>query len=305
MARDYSKYNVQGVGENLNKRQLVFEIVKDYVEKNKPSFDEITSVFKDEIQGSKGFIRKIGEVDDIKRFHTNNPLKINFGVEIVISNQWGSENILKFIELVESLGYIIEKNIKNTSSNSGGVSESSADTAGMNNSNSENKGINYYTFIRVYKDTNADEDYTLESSAVCKTNGKYVLYFSLSNDGDGVIDGWHFYDIKNNVFGGASSPYGFDEFTDADEEWIEEYDSFEDFGFDTNEIGGELDKMRIEFVEKYLNEKSKDNLLYEAAVPVSKIAQFKENNNSGYGEALVFEIGDKKILPELWADWID
>ena len=34
MARDYSKYNVKGVGENLNKRQLVFEIVKDYVEKN-------------------------------------------------------------------------------------------------------------------------------------------------------------------------------------------------------------------------------------------------------------------------------
>ena len=304
MARDYTKYNVDGIGENLNKRQLVFEIVKDYVEKNKPSFDELTAVFKDEIQGSKGFIRKAAKVEDPKRFNTKMPLKIKYGVEVVVSNQWGSENILKFIELVESLGYTVEKNIKKTSSNAGGFSESLPDTAGMSNSNGKNKGINYYTFIRVYKDANADGDYTLESSAVCKTNGKYVLYFSLSNDGDGVIDGWHFCDIKNNVFGGASSPYGFDEFTDADEEWIEEYDSFEDFGYDTNEIGNELDKMRIEFVEKYLNEKSKENLLYEAAVPVSKTSQFEENNNPFYGETLVFEIGDKKILPELWANWI-
>ena len=304
MARDYTKYKVKGLGENLNKRQLVFEIVKDYVEKIKPSYDELTAVFKDEIQGSKGFIRKAAKVEDPKRFNTKMPLKIKYGVEVVVSNQWGSENILKFIELVESLGYTVEKNIKKTSSNAGGFSESLPDTAGMSNSNGKNKGINYYTFIRVYKDANADGDYTLESSAVCKTNGKYVLYFSLSNDGDGVIDGWHFCDIKNNVFGGASSPYGFDEFTDADEEWIEEYDSFEDFGYDTNEIGNELDKMRIEFVEKYLNEKSKENLLYEAAVPVSKTSQFEENNNPFYGETLVFEIGDKKILPELWANWI-
>jgi hypothetical protein len=304
MERDYTKYTVKDLGEYLNKRQLVFQIVKDYIEKKKPSFDELKAVFKDEIQGSKGFIRKSANVVDPKRFNTKMPLKIKYGVEVVVSNQWGSENILKFIELVESLGYTVEKNIKNTSSNAGGFSESLPDTAGMNNSNGKNKGINYYTFIRVYKDANADGDYTLESSAVCKTNGKYVLYFGLSNDGDGVIDGWHFYDIKNNVFGGASSPYGFDEFTDADEEWIEEYDSFEDFGYDTYEIGNELDKMRIEFVEKYLNEKSKENLLYEAAVPVSKTSQFEENNNPFYGETLVFEIGDKKNLPELWANWI-
>ena len=50
--------------------------------------------------------------------------------------------------------------------------------------------------------------------------------------------------------------------------------------------------------------KAKENLLYEAAVPVSKTAQFKENNNPFFGQSLVFEIGDKKILPELWADWI-
>jgi hypothetical protein len=36
MARDYTKYTVAGLGENLNKRHLVFQIVKDWSAKNKP-----------------------------------------------------------------------------------------------------------------------------------------------------------------------------------------------------------------------------------------------------------------------------
>lgn len=107
MARDYTKYTVKGLGENLNKRQLVFEIVKDYVEKKKPSFDELTSVFKDEIQGSKGFIRKAAKVEDPKRFNTKMPLKIKFGVEVVVSNQWGSKNIDAFLSLAKKLKYKI------------------------------------------------------------------------------------------------------------------------------------------------------------------------------------------------------
>lgn len=30
MSRDYTKHTIEGIGENFNKRQLVFEIVKDY-----------------------------------------------------------------------------------------------------------------------------------------------------------------------------------------------------------------------------------------------------------------------------------
>ena len=107
MARDYTKYTVKGLGENLNKRQLVFEIVKDYVEKNKPSFDELTAIFKDEIQGSKGFIRKAAKVEDPKRFNTKMPLKIKYGVEVVVSNQWGSKNIDAFLSLAKKLKYKI------------------------------------------------------------------------------------------------------------------------------------------------------------------------------------------------------
>ena len=107
MARDYTKYTVKGLGENLNKRQLIFEIVKDYVEKKKPSFDELTSVFKDEIQGSKGFIRKAAKVEDPKRFNTKMPLKIKFGVDVVVSNQWGSKNMDAFLSLAKKLKYKI------------------------------------------------------------------------------------------------------------------------------------------------------------------------------------------------------
>ena len=35
MARDYTKYNVEGLGENLNKRQLVFNTINSWARKNK------------------------------------------------------------------------------------------------------------------------------------------------------------------------------------------------------------------------------------------------------------------------------
>ena len=108
MARDYTKYTVEGLAENLNKRQLVFEIVKDYAAKNKPSFEELQKVFPDEIQGGKGFIRKVSEVKDSKRFNMKEPLSIKNGMHVVVSNQWG-ENISNFIVLVEALGYIVSE----------------------------------------------------------------------------------------------------------------------------------------------------------------------------------------------------
>ena len=58
MARDYTKYNVEGLGENFNKRKLVFTIVKDWIEKNNPSLEELQNAFPDELQGKKGIVRK-------------------------------------------------------------------------------------------------------------------------------------------------------------------------------------------------------------------------------------------------------
>jgi len=103
MSRDYTKYNVEGLGENLNKRKLVFTILKDYVEKNNPSFEELQSTFPDELQGSNGVIKKESEVTDSKRYNMREPLKIKNGVRVVVSNQWGA-NIEDFINAAKKVG---------------------------------------------------------------------------------------------------------------------------------------------------------------------------------------------------------
>lgn len=108
MAKDYTKYTVEGLGENLNKRKLVLTIIKDWTEKNKPSFEDLRAIFPDELQGSKGVVKRESEVDDPKRFDMKNPLKIKNGMHVVVSNQWG-ENIPSFIYVAEKLGYVVTK----------------------------------------------------------------------------------------------------------------------------------------------------------------------------------------------------
>lgn len=111
MSKNYTKYTVTGIGENLNKRKLVFEIVKDYAAKNNPSFEELQKVFSDEIQGSLGFIRKDSEVKDAKRYNMYKPLTIKNGINVVVSNQWG-ENIANFLAVAENLGYKVSSQIQ-------------------------------------------------------------------------------------------------------------------------------------------------------------------------------------------------
>jgi hypothetical protein len=118
MTRDYTKYTVEGLGENLNKRKLVFTLVKDWIEKNNPSFEELQKAFPDDVQGSKGFIRKESEVKDPKRFNMREPISIKNGMHIVVSNQWG-DNISNFKTQAEKLGYNVTANSgqNNTHSN--------------------------------------------------------------------------------------------------------------------------------------------------------------------------------------------
>jgi|TARA_B110000908_G_C10229471_1_gene439785 hypothetical protein len=109
LARDYTKYTIEGLGENMNKRQLVFAIVKNWAAKNNPSLEEIQAAFPTETQGSKGFIVKESEVKDAKRFNMEEPLSIKSGTKVVVSNQWGSKNIEPFLELVKRLRYDVKK----------------------------------------------------------------------------------------------------------------------------------------------------------------------------------------------------
>ena len=91
--------------------------VKDYVEK-KPSFEDLQKAFPDEVQGSKGFIRKESKVKDPKRFNMREPFKIKNGAHVVVSNQWGG-NIENFIKLSKSLGYMITSHTSNEEKDDG------------------------------------------------------------------------------------------------------------------------------------------------------------------------------------------
>ena len=102
MARDYTKYIVNNNSKPLSKRALALEIVRSYNTDNKPTFKKIKEIFPDEVQGSKGFIRKKSEEYDTKRFHEE-ALISSDNVKYLVSNQWGSKNISKLLKKGEIL----------------------------------------------------------------------------------------------------------------------------------------------------------------------------------------------------------
>jgi len=287
------EYQINGIDGVFEEGKLALAVLQDYCSKNECTFNELKAIFPDEVQGDKDYIkRKSGgntgvfdtlyEAEERERMSANedcfsiadcfvlhDPITIK-DATIAVSNQWGERNLPLFIEKAEAVGYTISLVA---------IEESSLATK-------------HYTYIKTFNSENSGKDYKLCESIVAQTNGKYTLSFHLDNDGDGVIDTYHFYDIKTKVKGVNGSAWDFEEFTDDEGEWLEKYESFEDFGYDSNEISETLYNMRLEFVKTYLNEKSQDDLLYSAAVPFDKRDILKEDVNSGN---LVFEEGDKNI----------
>ena len=107
MAKDYTKYNVEGIDGNFNKARLVQAIVKHYVENNVMLWDTILVTFPLELQGKKGVISKKSEVQKERDFYVDAPMTLQDGTEIVTCRQWGKHNIVHFIERATALGYEI------------------------------------------------------------------------------------------------------------------------------------------------------------------------------------------------------
>lgn len=107
MARDYSKFSIQDLGENFNKGQLVYQVVSSYVEDNALRWAEIKNIFPDDIQGSLGIVRQKSDIKDFKRYSKQSITTID-EVEFYVCNQWG-DNISKFVALATDLGYEISK----------------------------------------------------------------------------------------------------------------------------------------------------------------------------------------------------
>lgn len=114
MAKDYTKFSVSQLGNKLTKSGLVKVIVQDYINKNNSTFKEIINIFSDDLQGSTvGVIKKKLDIDTEKKFKGRyfelEPVYLSDGEIILISNQWGIDNISKFISKAEQLGYSIEQ----------------------------------------------------------------------------------------------------------------------------------------------------------------------------------------------------
>jgi hypothetical protein len=108
MAKDYSKYTIEDVAENLGKSKLAYAIIENYVSQNSVDFAILNAAFPNECQGGiHGVFRKKEDVMDFKRYYMHKPLKLIDGSTIVVSNQWGIDNIPGLIERANKLGYTI------------------------------------------------------------------------------------------------------------------------------------------------------------------------------------------------------
>mgnify|MGYP006148404635 CR=1 FL=1 len=108
MAKDYTKYTVDGIDGTFNKARLVQTIVTHYLENNTMLWDTILATFPHDLQGKKGVICKALEVEKDRDFYVDAPITLKDGTKIVSCRQWGKHNIVYFIERAASLGYVIK-----------------------------------------------------------------------------------------------------------------------------------------------------------------------------------------------------
>lgn len=112
MARDYTKYQVDGIDGVFGKGKLVLAVVQDYCSKNECTFDELKAAFPDKAQGGNtGVFGTLLEAQEIAkkraRHYVNDKIILKDAI-IVVSNQWG-DNLPIFIEKAEEVGYVISK----------------------------------------------------------------------------------------------------------------------------------------------------------------------------------------------------
>jgi hypothetical protein len=109
MAKDYTKYAIDGVAENLGKSKLAYAIIENFLSKNSVNFATLNVAFPDECQGGiHGVFRKKEDVTDFKRYYMDKPITLIDGCTIVVSNQWGIDNIPGLINRANALGYAIK-----------------------------------------------------------------------------------------------------------------------------------------------------------------------------------------------------
>lgn len=110
--RDTTKYLFHGAV--YSKNRLVLAVVKDYAERHRVSFRELSEVFHPSLQGSIGVVERAEtarERQDYQvRFFTAEDETIALADgEAYVCNQWGVLNIPRFLSRAKELGYNIQE----------------------------------------------------------------------------------------------------------------------------------------------------------------------------------------------------
>lgn len=104
--KDYSKCLFKG--KKYAKSRVVWEVLNEYINTKKMTFEQLKNDFKDEIQGSSGVVQSVEYVKnkDPRRFYMkpSEILTTSDNIKIAVCNQWGVENIDRFIKVANSLG---------------------------------------------------------------------------------------------------------------------------------------------------------------------------------------------------------
>ena len=109
--KDVTKYLF--LGRQLNKRQLVLECIKKYIEDSGTTNpDALFEIFPDYLQGSLGVFRSAEVAERYSGateryfFGDDEVLHLDDGV-YVVSKDWTIKNIDRFLDVMETLGYVI------------------------------------------------------------------------------------------------------------------------------------------------------------------------------------------------------
>jgi uncharacterized tellurite resistance protein B-like protein len=109
MAKDFTKYSVEGIAQGLGKARLVQKIIEDYTTKNDVNYAKMLEVWFNDLQGGKGVFKNLSEIDEKneRNYYIDAPISLIDGTKIAICNQWGKENLANFMLHAGSLGYKI------------------------------------------------------------------------------------------------------------------------------------------------------------------------------------------------------
>jgi hypothetical protein len=109
MERNYTNYSAEGIVKNKSRARLVQKTIENYIYKSNLGFSVLQKVWFDDLQGGKGVIKKLADIDkkNEQNYYIEDPIILRDGTKIAICNQWGKDNFSTFITHARLLGFEI------------------------------------------------------------------------------------------------------------------------------------------------------------------------------------------------------